>query len=185
MKRSAARASLRAQRVFGAIKAQIAHAVGRGINVVHYTVQHDHIHLIVEADDRERASRGMQYLFSRIAFEVNRVERRHGKLFRDRHHRRALTSPRDVRNCLVYVMFNDRKHARSVAELTHDGGWFDTCSSALWFQDWDPRARPPPLLNEGPPPIATPQTWLARVGWKRAGGPIRFDERPRSSHLLT
>ena len=178
MRRAPGRASLRSERLALAIKAQIAAAVRRGVGVVEYSIQHDHVHLIVEADDRLRASRGMQLLFSRIAFEVNRIERRHGKLFHDRHHRRALTSPRQVRNCFIYVLFNDRKHAATFAELTRLEGWIDPCSSARWFAGWDPRAQPPPPTDE-PSPLARPKTWLAQAGWKRAGGPIRFNELPR------
>jgi putative transposase len=187
MKRHHCRASLRSQRVFAAIRAQIAHAVRRGIGIVHYTVQDDHVHLLVEATDRERLARGLQYLFSRIALEVNRVEHRHGRLFRDRHHRRALTSPSAVRNALVYVVFNDRKHLLQGGwSAKRDAiDWFDECSSAMWFEDWDPRARPPPDLvarcRDGECPVARPRTWLASTGWKRArGGLLRFDEQPRS-----
>jgi putative transposase len=190
MKRLHARASLRSQRVFAALRAQIAHAVRRGVRVIHYTIQDDHLHLIVEAADRARLARGLQYLFSRIAFEVNRIERRHGRLFRDRHHRRPLTTPTETRNALVYVFFNDRKHAFQRGwSAKHDAvsqghGWIDHCSSAMWFVDWDPRARPPPDLvarsREGDCPIARPTTWLASRGWKRArGGLLRFDEVPR------
>jgi putative transposase len=180
MRRATGRSSLRKELTYAAIKAQIARAVQRGVRVIHYSIQHDHVHLIIEAADRVRASRDMQLLFSRLALETNRVERRHGKLFADRHHRRPLTTPREMRNCLVYVMFNDRKHASSFAELTREGGWFDTCSSALWFVDWDPRARPPPQRDVELSPLAPAQTWLAQTGWKN-GGLIRFDERPRSA----
>jgi REP element-mobilizing transposase RayT len=176
MKRVAARSSLRSEPIAAVIRVQIAHAVKRGVRVLHFTIQHDHLHFMIEADDRGSASRGMQLLFSRIAQEVNRIERRHGKVFRDRHHRRALITPSEVRNCIVYVMFNDRKHATSFEV----DGWIDPCSSAMWFEDWDPRARPPPQTSSGPSPLARPRTWLAQIGWRKApGGRIRFDERPR------
>jgi putative transposase len=181
MRRATGRGSLRRELTFAALRAQIAYAVQRGVRVIQYSIQHDHVHLIIEAGDRLRASRDMQLLFSRIALEINRVERRYGKLFSDRHHRRPLTTPREMRNCLVYVMFNDRKHASSFTELARDGGWFDTCSSAIWFLDWNPRVHPPPLTDEEPSPLASPRTWLAQIGWKKAGGLIRFDERPRSA----
>lgn len=188
MKRVRAAPSLRAQRVFAAIVEQLRAAVARGVRILHFTVQGDHVHLVVEADDRDCLSRGMQFFFSRVAFAVNRVAMRSGKLFRDRHHRRELATPTEVRRALVYVMFNDRKHMRAGDRRVTQrkappvGGWFDPCSSSIWFEDWDPRARPPPPLGArarvGPCPLAAPGTWLARTGYKRAGGAIRFAEVP-------
>jgi hypothetical protein len=63
-----------------------------------------------------------------------------------------LRTPREVRASLVYVLMNFRKHLGA-------GPGLDRCSSA-------------------PDPVAAPRTWLARVGWLRAGGPLRLDEAP-------
>ena len=101
MTRLPAAPSFRAQRVLAAINAQIEAAVRQGVRVVHYSVQHDHLHLLVEADDNGKLARGMQRLFSRIAFAVNRVAMRSGSLFRDRHHRHELKTPTEVRSALV------------------------------------------------------------------------------------
>jgi REP-associated tyrosine transposase len=184
IKRVPAAPSFRVERLFIAIKRQIGIAVARGARVLHFSLQPDHIHLIVEAADRERLARDMQLLFSRIAFEVNRVARRSGKLFRDRHHRHELATPTEVRRTLVYVLFNNRKHCAETSRRWERAA-LDPCASAVWFDDWAPAARPPPeLLAEararaGPCPLAAADTWLATVGWKRArGGAIRFDEMP-------
>ena len=177
--------SFRAQRVYAAILHELAAAAARGVRVLHYSIQHDHVHLIVEAEDGPKLARGMQLLFSRIAFAVNRVAMRSGRVFRDRHHRHELTTPTEVRRALVYVLFNTRKHAaRSVSARASIPTELDACSSTIWFTGWDPRARPPPdvvareLARAGPSPLSEPRTWLARVGWKRAGGPIHFAESP-------
>jgi putative transposase len=185
IKRTPSAPSLRAQRVFAAIAREIALAVERGVRVLHHSVQHDHLHLMVEAEDRVKLARGLQQLFSRIAFAVNRVAERSGSLFRDRHHRRALATPTEVRRALVYVLFNARKHDSSSASgIDAQLDWLDPCSSAMWFTDWDPRARPPPetvaRVRRGivSSPLSAPRTWLARAGWKRGGGLIRFNESP-------
>ncbi|HVH41602.1 MAG TPA: hypothetical protein VM925_04640 [Labilithrix sp.] len=185
MKRVPAAPSLRAQRVLEAIVEELRAASKRGVGVLHYSVQVDHLHLIVEAPDTAKLARQLQQLFSRIAFAVNRVSRRGGRLFRDRHHRHELTTPTEVRRALVYVLFNERKHgATSASAIERHLAWLDVGSSAVWFEDWAPRARPPPDVvarlraRIGAPPVRPPQTWLARVGFRRAGGPIRFDESP-------
>ena len=187
MKRVRLAPSFRSQLVHGLVVAHIAAAVKRGIKVIQHSIQHDHLHLMVEGKDKKELARGLQLLFSRLAFAVNRVARRHGSLFRERHHRRALTTPTEVRRVLVYILFNTRKHDVQSGDVglgILDA--LDDMSSAPWFTGWDPASRPSDWLIAkcrehwpGKAPIHKPTTWLASVGWQRAGGRIRFDEQPR------
>ena len=105
--------SFRAERVSRAIRHQLARAACSGgkIRVVHFSIQDDHLHLMLEGPDRLQLSRQAQILFSRIALAVNAVAGRRGSLFRDRHHRHELKTPTEVRRALVYILFNTRKHA--------------------------------------------------------------------------
>jgi putative transposase len=119
---------------------------------------------------------------------INAAVGRRGSLFRDRHHRHELATPREVRHALVYLLFNVRKHARGADARTQQEAWasLDPFSSAPWFDHWAHHTRPPPerLAARGLPadsPLARAKTWLARVGWKRGGGPIRVDEAPSAS----
>ena len=92
-----------------------------------------------------------------------------------------------MRNALVYILFNARKHQHDhagEAQALHDAP--DPFSSAPWFSAWASEARPPPdaiaASRRGLPieaPLARAATWLANVGWKRGGGALRFDESPR------
>jgi putative transposase len=173
--------SFRAESVRRAIERELDAVKKRGVVVVHYSIQDNHLHLMVEAAQREDLGRHMKLLFSRIAMTVNRVALRAGKLFADRHHRHELTTPTEVRRALVYILFNDRKHQRSRRML-------DEASSAIWVTDWSPDAAPDPrsvakqrAAHPEGPPITPPKTWLARTGWRRAqGGLLRITERPRS-----
>jgi putative transposase len=119
---------------------------------------------------------------------INAAVGRRGSLFRDRHHRHELATPREVRHALVYLLFNVRKHARGADARTQQEAWasLDPFSSAPWFDHWAHHTRPPErLAARGLPadsPLARAKTWLARVGWKRGGGPIRVDEAPSASH---
>ena len=112
--------SFRAQRVHSAIVRELAVAAARGVRVLHYSIQHDHLHLIVEADDRPKLARGMQLLFSRIAFAVNRVAMRTGRVFRDRHHRHELSTPTEVRRALVYVICHAEVDLGTKVEGEHE-----------------------------------------------------------------
>ena len=158
--------SLRADAVFPAVRRALTDGSRHGFRVVEFSVQHDHVHVIIEAPDTRGLSRGVQGLAIRIAKRVNRALGRCGRVWGGRFHARALRTPREVRNALVYVLHNWRKHVR--------GAWgIDLRSSAAWFAGW----RQPVRHTDGQPTVARPQTWLAAVGWRRLGL-ISLEERP-------
>src|SRR5689334_16370122 len=135
---------LRTQRLFAAMRVIIARASEKGFRVLHFSVQANHLHLIVEADDGVSLARGVQRLLSRIAMAVNAVARRSGKVWRDRYFRQDLTVPSQVRNALVYVLFNIKKHAqRSDEEVALWSDSVDPYSSAAWLDGWSEKSRPP------------------------------------------
>ena len=158
---------LRSARAFPAVCRALAVASHAGFRILHFSVQDDHLHLIVEADDRRALGRGLRGLAIRVARAVNRALGRRGRVWDERYHARALTTPRAMRHCLVYVLMNRRKHCAGERGL-------DPCSSALWFGGW----REPVTTPAGPTPVARARTWLAAVGW-RLHGLISCDERPR------
>ena len=94
---------LRSVRVFPSVRRALVASSRRGFRVVHFSVQDDHLHLIVEADDRATLARGVRGLAIRVARAVNRALDRRGAVCADRYHARALTSPRAVRHALIYV----------------------------------------------------------------------------------
>ncbi len=105
----------------------------------------------------------------RLARAVNRAAGRSGRVWADRYHTRALTTPREVRNALVYVLTNYKKHGAEARGI-------DLCSSAAWFDGGKSR---PPMPPAGiTPPIVAAQTWLLRAGWHRHGM-IALAERPK------
>ena len=159
---------LRAQVVFAMVRGMIARSQRADFRVVHFSVQGSHIHLICEADDGRALGRGMQFLSSMIARGVSSTRGRRGSTWRERYHRRDLTSPRQVRNALRYVLMNHEKHG---PQDSHTGPLLDPCSSALWFDGWS-RATAPALralakhVRWGPP-VVLAQGWLLRRGWRK------------------
>jgi REP element-mobilizing transposase RayT len=150
--------SLRAEKPFAAIRCAFAAASRNGVRLLHFSVQSDHLHLVVEADAPTRLARGVQGLAIRVARAVNRVLRRRGRVWVGCYHARMLATPREVRNALVYVLQNWRKHVPGA-----DG--FDPRSSASAFAGWM-TALPRTLTVE---PVVAARTWLASVGWRRHG----------------
>jgi len=104
---------LRSQFLFPTLRLALVRAARRDpeqFRIVHFSVQRDHVHLIVEAKDKRSLSSGMRGLMIRTARYVNDLLGRRGAFWADRWHGRALTSPRAVRNGIVYVLANFRKH---------------------------------------------------------------------------
>ncbi len=148
-----------------------------GFRLLHFAILNDHLHFVVEAKDRTALSRGLQGLLIRLARGLNKLWGRKGKVFADRYHDRALKSPREVRNALVYVLGNGRKHAaqgRMIAAF--DGP--DMFTSAPWF-DGFVDAIEVRGIDGIPPPVAHARTWLAGVGWRQLGR-IGLAEAPRT-----
>lgn len=140
-----------------------------GLRLVHFSVQSNHLHLLVEARDGRSLSHGIWGLSVRIAKGLNRHWKRRGRVFTDRFHARALTTPTEVRNALVYVLQNAHKH-----ELRLDGP--DPFSSGSCFGGWrELRARG--VATAGSSLVVSARTWLLSEGWAR-GGLISLRERP-------
>lgn len=145
--------------------------------MTHFSVQTDHVHMLVEASGAAELGGGMRGLVIRMARRLNGVLRRRGGLWSDRWNGRALSSPREVRNALAYVLLNARKHRAIPFGL-------DPCASVLWSADVfaDPVYRHglQLLATERAPPVAAPQTWLLQVGWRRLGL-LRLADMPHRS----
>jgi putative transposase len=101
---------LRSRRVLARILPSLVAARERHLRLVHFSVQRDHFHLVVEADSQGALARGIQGLSVRIARKLNALMGRRGKVFADRYHAHVLRTPRQVRNALAYVLGNARKH---------------------------------------------------------------------------
>ena len=159
----------RSERVFPAVRRSLTASSRATFRVLQFTVQNEHVHLIVEADHTRALSSGVRGLAIRLARAINRVLCWRGRVWGDRYHARALSTPRAVRHALVYVLMNFKKHSRTGTEL-------DPCSSAAWFSGW---RRPSGATPTEPTPVAAARTCLARAGWLRHG---RIDpaERPKT-----
>jgi REP element-mobilizing transposase RayT len=149
--------SLRSLTLFAAIRDSIAQVDPSVLRVLHFSVQQDHVHAIVEAETRDELTSGIQGLAIRIALAIKRATPVR-KVWGDRYHARALTTPREVRRAIAYVLLNFRKHLRAPVGV-------DPRSSGPWFDGWARK------ITDGrtPSPTSRPRTWLAAVGWRRAG----------------
>ena len=150
--------SLRGDRAFPVVRSVLRAARRRlGVRLVHFSVQSNHLHLVVEAADVSALGQGIKGLAVRLARRLNVLFGTQGAVFPERFHARALRSPTEVRTALSYVVHNFAAH------LERDGyviprGTRDLLSSAAWL------TAPPPESA----PVVAAETWLLSVGWRRA-----------------
>ena len=168
------------------VESSFRKACDRGtFRLVHYSIQDDHVHLLVEADGAKALGRGMKSIAARFARAVNRALKRSGPVLRDRYHFNVLRTPTQVRNALRYVLLNARRHwakslrrrGKDVAKIMRASARpvLDVPSSARWFDGWKGDV----ALDRSPPsPVAKAKTWLLALGWRRGGGLIDPNEIP-------
>jgi REP element-mobilizing transposase RayT len=191
-------------------KRELHDAVQGHFRIVHISIQHNHVHLIVEAGNKTALSRGMQSFQISAAKHLNRAfsmkwrvlnlkeqrslatrramaRRRRGTVFPDRFHQVIITSPKQMRNTLAYVLNNWRKHREDRADFATT--WkVDPYSTGYVFDGWKEREDAVVLWGRpatyDPFIVYLPRTWLLREGWRRHGL-IRFGEIPSSRQLGT
>jgi putative transposase len=129
---------------------QAASAVANA-RICDYSVQGNHLHLLVEAGDRRALSRAMRSLNIRIGKNLNRMMNSHGRVIAHRYHCHVLRTPTEVRRARSYVQRNTHHHR---------GG--------------DPHLRDPYAAR-----VVAAQTWLLTEGWRRgkpsSDDPSRYD----------
>lgn len=143
--------NLRSRRSYEIIAKALRGVIGRaGFRVEHFSVQGNHLHLIVEADSPEALANGMRAVTGRTALGLNRMMGTRGSVFADRYHAHVLRTPAEVKNALAYVLGNFVSHALRRGERV-SAAYVDAYSSAV--------ERGPDGL---PPPVSATKSWLLR-----------------------
>jgi REP element-mobilizing transposase RayT len=121
------------------------------LRVVHFAVLGNHLHLIVEADDRKALALGMSGLMIRVAKRLNRMMGSRGRVFDDHYHSHPLRSPTEATRAIAYVVTNYARHAERRGDLV-DQSKPDPFSSAA-------------AANRAL--VFTPGTWILGEGRRR------------------
>ena len=163
--------NLRTQGVFKEFKRALKEAKRFGLSVNQFSLQGNHLHLVVEAKSNASLASGMKSFGSRFAKAVLRASGQKGAAFAGRYHLHILKSPRETKNALKYVLLNQAQHIKVV-------GHIDAYSSGYYFSRWhklvkvsswiqaqlaEPRARD--FSHRAPA-----KSWLLREGWLKASG---------------
>ena len=169
--------SLRSPAIFTALKIYAARVRDFGVNVVHFSVQSNHIHMIVEVLNNQSLGRAMRSLAGRLGKMIRDLVKRGsaglpiGKVFFGRYHMRVIRSPLQMRNALRYVLLNFSQHEELIDHL-------DQYSTASSFTEWRSllRERYGALIEDQVESLIIPGqrefgeawSWLCKVGWMRA-----------------
>ena len=150
------------------------------VRVVHASIQHNHLHLVCEAHDRQALARGIQVLASTFARLLNKRRGRRGQVFEHRYMTTVITGPRQARTAIGYVLNNWRKHREDFANADARRAPVDPYSSGPSFDGWRDLDRPLGLPSRYQPlPTSPPTVWLLTTGWRRYRL-IGMEERPEA-----
>jgi REP element-mobilizing transposase RayT len=174
--KSARRISWRRGRVYNVLWRVVCGFLGReDFRIVHLSIQKNHLHLLVEARDRRALTEGMKSFATRAARALNKDEGGCGKVFAYRYHATQITTARQARHALAYVLNNWRRHREDFDCAAARAAKLDPYSSALAFDGWTESFGVP--VGYAPLPVSEPDTDLLRSGWMRFGRVDPF-ERP-------
>src|SRR4029079_18960246 len=175
---------LRQGRVYRQIRRVLERYLGLpDFRVVHLSIQHNHLHLIVEAADRVVLTRRMQSFAINAARAINSAgggRPRRGKVFAFRYHATQVRGPRQARCTLAYVLNNWRHHREDRSSLRASDATLDPYSSAMSFPPWKKLFRVPD--GYVPLPVSPPTTALLHGQWRRFGA-IDPTECPGGHHF--
>ena len=147
------------------------------MRIVHFCVQRDHLHLIIEADEREAFLSGIRGLTIQLSKRLNAALLLSGRLWADRYQAEELNSFSQLRQALVFVLNNRLWHSSRRGGQTKPAKTIDPCSSGLTFDGWR-GIKAKALTLE--PAVEEPRGFALRRGWRRHGL-IAIDELPGGS----
>lgn len=161
---------------YAAIRRAVAACIGRrDFRIVHTSIQSNHIHLLVEADDKHALANGMRAFMISATRHLNAARGRKGTVFVRRYHAVQLKQPRQVRAALCYVLNNWRRHREDFQAPAQ----VDRYSTGVLFDGWA-GMKAPFRIPDGYEPmlVSGATTWLLRTGWRLHHPLIGLGETP-------
>jgi putative transposase len=158
---------LRQRASYEAIRATLVHFIeAADFRVVHISIQRNHLHLIVEAANKQALRRGMQRFAIRAARALNAGFDREGKVFAFRYCAKQIKRADYARNAISYVLNNWRRHGEDQRNSMMSMP-FDHFSSAWAFTGWSASNRFE--RSDFGLPVSAPRTQLLSFDWELYG----------------
>jgi REP element-mobilizing transposase RayT len=109
------KADIQSKRILKAPHHGIKRARLKKLRVIHYTLEFNHVHLLVECCDNKTLQLGMQALGISFSKAINKIKKLKGGVYKHRYHLRMIASSRELRNVLHYIFHNGIKHRRALS----------------------------------------------------------------------
>jgi REP element-mobilizing transposase RayT len=160
--------NLRTRETLEAFRKAVGEARVFGLYVIHFSLQSNHLHMIVEAKNSEALGRGMKSFGARLGKSLRKIIGGRGSVFAGRYDLNVLKSPTEMKHALAYVLLNASKHFKLIEHI-------DDFSSGYAFKEW--RALMGRKMNNLMreqlsltkvffEELSEPRSWLCREGWK-------------------
>ena len=172
---------LRRSAGYRAIRGAMMVCIGRrNFRIAQVSIQGTHIHLIVEADDKQALACGVRAFMISAAHRLNRAVGRKGSVF-ERYHMTIVRTPKQTRHVLGYVLNNWRRHREHLAGPRQRRIAVDPYSSGPSFDGWRHLPAPEhlglPVAYE-PLPVSPARSWMLTRGWRMHYALIETGEVP-------
>ena len=123
------RADIQNKTILKGLRHAILRARLQGLRIVHYSLEHNHVHLYAESGNNKILATGMKALGVSLVKRINRFCKTKGTCYKTRYHLRVLRSASEVKNVLNYILKNGIKHKRTNSVI-------DPYNSALVLHDF-------------------------------------------------
>lgn len=101
------RTSIKNKESLRILKRAVMNARSLGLRVIHFSMQSNHLHFILEADNNKILTKGMRSLTITFAKGLKK-----GRVQIERYHLHVLKSVKETKNAIHYVLFNQQKHEK-------------------------------------------------------------------------
>jgi hypothetical protein len=123
------RADIQNKIILKALRHAILRARLQGLRIIHYSLEHHHIHLYAESSDSKILAKAMKALGVSLVKKINKHFKTKGQCYKTRYHLRILRSATEVKNVINYILKNGIKHRRTKSVI-------DLYNSALVLHDF-------------------------------------------------
>ncbi|MFA6236406.1 MAG: transposase [Bacteriovorax sp.] len=107
------RADIQNKTILKALRHAILRSRLQGLKIIHYSLEHDHIHLYAESENNNILAKAMKALGVSLVKKINKHFNSRGTCYKTRYHLRILRSASEVKNVINYILRNGIKHKRT------------------------------------------------------------------------
>ena len=138
-----------------------------GCRVVEFSIQSNHIHMLVDPQNERELAKAMKSFKVRVARALNKMWGLKGTFWAERYFFHIVRKVHELRRLIRYVLQNARKH-----EVALPPGP-DYFSSGVWFQQWEEHKGQ--TFTSEPCPVSQPSYMALRVAHSL---PLSLDDLP-------